>query len=139
MTIHQAVARGYNFFVVAFLGITAGAIVGELGQEGPWIFKLDEMLIIAVGIVAIVWYLVGQNRYQRSPVPLILAVVAFAAKVAGLIIEFHDTVEAGDDFGLVQSLLLLVIVASVAYYLTRPAALEQAAARASSQVPTRKP
>ncbi|HEY7779013.1 MAG TPA: hypothetical protein VIC85_02260 [Ktedonobacterales bacterium] len=137
MSIQEAVARGYNFFVVAFLGIVGGTLVGELSQEGPWLFKLDELLLITIGIVAIVWYWVGRNRFQRSPVPLILAVLAFLAKVLGLIIEFKDVIEAGDDFGLVQSLFVFMIVAAVAYYLTRPAALEAAGTPAARQTPTR--
>jgi hypothetical protein len=137
MSVQEAVMRGYNFFVVAFLGIAAGSLVGEVGQEGLWIFRLDELLIIAVGIVAIIWYLIGNNRYRRSLVPLALAVAAFAVKVVGLIIEFPDKVEAGDDFGYVQMLLLLVIVTAVAYYLTRPAALEAGRVRSGSQTPAR--
>lgn len=137
MSVNEAVARGYNFFVVAFLGIIAGSLVGEVPQEGLWVFKLDELLVIAVGIVAIVWYLIGQNRYQRSLVPLALAVAAFAAKVLGLIVEFKDTIEVGDDYSAVQVLFLLVIVAGVASYLTRPAALEAAGTRGAGQMPTR--
>ena len=137
MTVQEAMARGYNFFVVAFLGILAGGLVGELSQEGPWIFKLDELLIIAIGVVAIVWYWVGQHRFQRSPVPLILAAAGFVAKVIGLTIEFKDVVEAGDDFGIVQTLLLLVIVGAVAYYRTRPAGPEVASTRAASEAAKR--
>jgi hypothetical protein len=88
---------------VAILGIMAGSLVGEVPEEGLWRFKLDELLVIAVGIVAIVWYLIGQHRYQRSLVPLALAVVAFAAKVLGVIIEFKDTVEVGDGYGMARA------------------------------------
>src|SRR5260221_9889349 len=132
MSTEVAVARGYNFFVVAFLGIMAGSLVGEVPQEGPWGFKLDELLVIAVGIVAIVWYLIGQHRNQRSLVPLALAVAAFAAKVLGLIIEFKDTVEVGDDYLMVQALLLLVIVAGGAYHPARGPAVGGAGAPAAS-------
>lgn len=137
MSINEAVARGYNFFVVAVLGIVAGSLVGEVSQEGEWGFRLDELLMIAVGIVAIVWYLVGQHRYQRSLVPLALAVAAFLAKVVGLIIELKDVLEVGDDYTMVQVLLFLVIVAGVAYYRMRPAELEATSTRAASQIPTR--
>ncbi|HEV2461648.1 MAG TPA: hypothetical protein VGS80_25105, partial [Ktedonobacterales bacterium] len=87
MSSKEAVARGYNFFVVAFLGIVAGVLVGEVPAEGIWQFRIDELLTIAIGIVAIVWYLTGQHRYQRSLVPLALAAAAFLAKVLGVIIE----------------------------------------------------
>ena len=137
MKVNQAVARGYNFFVVAVLGIVAGTLVGEVPAEGLWIFRLDELLTITIGIVAVVWYLMGQHRYQRSLVPLALAGAAFAAKVVGLIIEFKDVVEVGDDYNMVQVLFFLVIVAGVAYYRTRPAELAAADTHGESQVPAR--
>ena len=67
--------------------------------------------------------------------PLVLAVAGFAAKMVGLTIEFGDKVEAGDDFTMVGVLLLLVIVAGVAYYRTRPAGVEADSSRAASRVP----
>ena len=137
MSVQEAVARGYNFFVVAFIGIIVGSLVGEVPEEGLWVFKLDELLIIAIGIVAIAWYLTGHHRYQHSLVPLALAAATFAAKALGLIIEFRTTVESGDDFSTSEALLLLVIVAAVVYYRTRPAALEAARARTASPTPTR--
>jgi hypothetical protein len=137
MSINEAVARGYNFFVVAFLGIVAGTLVGEVPAEGIWQFRIDELLTIAIGIVAIVWYLTGQHRYHRSLVPLALAAAAFLAKVLGVIIEFKAVLEVGDDYTVVQALLFLVIVAGVAYYRTRALELEGPSTHAESQVPTR--
>jgi hypothetical protein len=124
MSINQAVARGYNFFVVAVLGIVAGSLMGEVTQEGEWLFRCDELLAITVGVVAITWYLIGQHRYQRSPVPLALAVAAFAAKLVGLFVELKDVLEVGDDYNMLGVLVPLVIVAGVAYYRTRPSTLE---------------
>jgi hypothetical protein len=54
-----------------------------------------------------------------------------------LIIEFRATVEPGDDSSTMKALLLLVIVAGVVYYRTRPAALETAGVLPAIQVPTR--
>ena len=140
MTINQRAARGYNFFVIAVLGIVAGSLVGEIPAEGVWIFKLDDLLVVAVGVVAVAWYLVGQHRYQRSLVPLALAMAAFTAKVLGVILEFRDTLEVSDDFNMVQVLFFLLIVAAVVYYRTRPAELEGASkpmSGAASQMPSR--
>jgi hypothetical protein len=137
MSIQETVARGYNFFVAAVLGIVAGVLVGEVPEEGSWIFRIDELLVIAIGIVAVAWYLTGQHRYQRSLVPLALAVAAFLAKVLGVIIEFKAVLEVGDDYTVVQALLFLVIVAGVAYYRTRPLELNGASAPTESRVPTR--
>jgi hypothetical protein len=119
MTISQATNRGYNFFVVAFLGILAGSLISELSQESEWLFSIDELAIIAIGVIAVVWYLVGRHRLTRSWIPLLLAVLAFAAKVFGLIAELQDAQDVGDDIGMVQLLLLLVIVSAVTYGLAR--------------------
>lgn len=137
MKVNEAIARGYNFFVVAALGIMAGSLVDEALFEDEWLFKLDELLIIAIGIAAVAWYLNGQHRYQRSLVPLALAAVTFLAKVVGLILEINDAQDIGDDFVLVQVLLLLVIVAAVTYYRTRTPEPEAPGTRAEDRMPTR--
>ena len=128
MSINQAIVRGYNFFVVAFLGILAGGLVTELFQESEWLFRVDELLIIAIAIIAVVWYLVGQHRLTRSVVPILLAVGALAAKLLGLILEIKDAADVGDDIGIVQTLLVFTVVAVVAYI-----SMRQEAERLSKQ------
>ena len=115
MSVSQMMVRGYNFFVVAFLAIVGGSLVTELYQESEWLFRIDELLIIAIAALAVAWYLVGQHRLTRSPVPMLLAVVALGAKVLGLILEIKDAADVGDDIGIVQMLILFTIVAVVAY------------------------
>ena len=122
MSVKEAIARGYNFFVVAVLGILGGSVVTELVGEGEWLHRLDELLLIAIGVVAVVWYLVGRNRVSRSLVPLILAFAALGAKILGLVLEIKDPIDVGDDIGAGQFLLLFAIVAAVAYFRTRPTA-----------------
>ena len=117
MSVSQAMVRGYNFFVVAFLGVLGGSLVTELFQESEWLFRVDELLIIAIAAMAIAWYLVGQHRLRRSVIPLLLALAALAAKVLGLMLEIKDAADVGDDIGIVQSLLLFAIVTIVAYFL----------------------
>lgn len=139
MQVSEAINRGYNFFVVATLGILGGSLISELTQEPEPLFKLDELLIIAIGAVAVIWYLVGRNRTARSWIPLLLAILAFASKIFGLIVEFGDKIEVGDDIGMVQMLLLLVIVAAVAYVLAgrqiRRASAEASVSPATTQSP----
>ena len=115
MSVSQMMVRGYNFFVVAFLAIIGGSLVTELYQESEWLFRVDELLIIAIAALAVAWCLVGQHRLTRSPVPMLLAVVALGAKVFGLILEIKDAADVGDDIGIVQMLILFTIVAVVAY------------------------
>jgi len=115
MNVNQASTRGYNFFVVAFLGIVGGSLVTQVFFEDEWTHRFDELLILTIAVVAIVWYRTGQNRLNRSSVPVILAGAALLSKVAGMVLEISDTKDVGDDFDLFLLLLLFVIVASVAY------------------------
>ena len=119
MSVSQAMVRGYNFFVVAFLCILGGSLVTELFQESEWLFRIDELLIIAIAALAFVWYLVGQHQLRLSVIPLLLALAALAAKVLGLMLEIRDAADVGDDIGIVQSLLLFAIVTIGAYLLVR--------------------
>ena len=115
MNVNQAITRGYNFFVVAFLGIVGGSLVTQVFVEDEWTHRLDELLILAVAVVAIVWYRAGQNRLTLSSAPVILASAALLSKVVGMVLEINDTADVGDDYNYFMLLLLFVIVASVAY------------------------
>jgi hypothetical protein len=115
MNVVQAMTRGYNFFVVAFLGIVGGSLVTQVIFEDEWTHRLDELLLMAIAVVAIVWYRSGKNRLNQSSVPLTLAGAALLSKVFGMVLEINDTADVGDDFNYLMLLLLFVIVASVAY------------------------
>jgi hypothetical protein len=90
MKVNEAITCSYTFFVIAVLGILGGSVVTELAAEDEWLHRLDELLLIAIGVVAIVWYLAGHNRVQRSLVPPILALAALGAKILGLVLELND-------------------------------------------------
>ena len=101
MTSTDLINRGYNFFVVAFLGIIGGSLIGEIFGEAEWLFKLDEVGLVVLGALAVGWYLSGRHRYSRSWVPLLLALLALADKAFGLLVEINDLQDAGDDIGIV--------------------------------------
>jgi hypothetical protein len=121
MNVNQAVTRGYNFFVVAFLGIVGGSLVTQVFFEDEWTHRLDELLLLAIGVGAIVWYRAGQNRLTRSLVPVILAGAALLSKVVGILLEINDAKDVGDDFDYLMLLLIFAVVAIVAYVGTRRA------------------
>jgi hypothetical protein len=70
MTSTDLINRGYNFFVVAFLGIVGGTMIGEIPGEAEWLFKLDDVGLLVLGALAVGWYLLGRHRSSRSWVPL---------------------------------------------------------------------
>jgi hypothetical protein len=126
VTTNQAIVRGYNFFVVVFLGILGGSLISELPQETEWLFRVDELLIIAIAAAAIVWYRAGKNRITRSVVLVLLPFAALVVKVFGLIVEINDPADAGDDIAVVQVLVLLAIVSVIAYLRLPRTGLEMA-------------
>jgi len=136
MTSTDLIQRGYNFFVVAFLGILGGALIPTIAAEAGWLFKLDEVGLLVLGGLAVGWYLSGRHRYSRSWVPLGLSLLALADKVVGLLVELRDLQDAGDDFGLIQTLLLFVIVSAVTFGLVGRQTRQASAPEAARQVPS---
>ena len=105
--------RGNNLAIVAFLGAVALGVLGEVIMEKELIDKLDDALIVILGIIAIVWYLKKNNKFKFSYTPFILISLTFLIKVIALIIEFDDKESVGDEFGLLLPLLAMVIIAWV--------------------------
>jgi hypothetical protein len=124
MSVPQAVNRGVNLLGVALLSIDASLALFEVINETEWIDRLDDLVVVALAVAAIVWYLAGSNRFTHSPLPVIFLGLAWIMKVIGLfVIERDDANAAGPDYGLIVTLLLATIV--VAYqYLRAPRLVE---------------
>ncbi len=111
MTVREAVNRGINLLGVAILGIESTLGLFEIFNETEWIDRLDDLVVVALAITGIVWYLAGSNRYRRSPLPWILLSLAWVMKMIGLfVIERDDANAAGPDYGLIVTLLVGAIV-----------------------------
>ena len=99
MTANQALNRGYNLIVAGIL-VLAGLAFGTVGfSETDLPDKLDDFGLLAVGVIALVWYLVGSNRFKRSLVPLGLVVVALVVQILGVYLEVGDKEAFGDNIG----------------------------------------
>ncbi len=99
MTITEAINRGNNMLFTSILGLSGFAFLPESFLEDHDLYKVDDSGLFIIGIIAIIWFFIGKNRYSRSIFPVILTVVAFLVKLFGLIVEFKDKDDAGDDFG----------------------------------------
>lgn len=106
MTVTEAWHRGNNLVATAILGLSGLAFLPELFLETEHPYKIDEAVLFLIGAFAVGWYLKGKNKFTRSIVPVILVWLAFATKVMGLVIEFKDKEDAGDDFGALILFLL---------------------------------
>lgn len=120
MTVREAVNRGTNFFGVAVLAIDASLGLFEIFNENEWIDRLDDLVITALAIIGIVWYLAGRNRYRSSPWPLVLLGASWILKMVTVFVTEHDDANAvGPDYGLIVTLLLATIVFGWQYFRTR--------------------
>ena len=109
MTVDEAYQRGNNLVATAIVALSGLAFLPEFFLEDEAPYKLDEFLLFVLGIAAIAWYLRGRNRVTRSLVPIVLVVAAFVVKIIGLVLEFKDKEDAGDDYGA----LILFALASI--------------------------
>jgi hypothetical protein len=99
MTTEQALNRGFNLMLTAFLLLTGLAFASGGIRENDLTDKLDDLVLLAGGIVLLVWYLIGDNRYRRSLVPVIIILLAVPLQIWGLLNEINDTAAVGNDIG----------------------------------------
>ncbi|HEY8595429.1 MAG TPA: hypothetical protein VIL84_09300 [Devosiaceae bacterium] len=118
MDVTQSVNRTVNLVGVAIASVAGFAFAPEMLIEPDMIDKVDDFLILLVGIAAIVWYLREGHRYARSLVPVVAVVAAAALKVFAIVVEIADPEDVGDDFG---GLILFVLGSALAIYLYRKA------------------
>ena len=114
MNIAQSVNRSVNLVGVAVVALAGFAFAPEAIIEPDAIDKVDDTLILLIGIGAIVWYLRNGNRLVRSIVPILLMAVGLLLKIFAVIVEFADPEDVGDDFG---GLILFVLATGLVIYL----------------------
>jgi len=122
MTVQEAVNRGYNLLVCSIV-ILAGAAFGSvIVNEAELNDKLDDGILLAVGIIALVWYLWSTNRLKRSWIPILLVALALAGQIIGVLIEKDDKEAFGDNIG--GMIIYLPTLLFAIYQYVRPPKLE---------------
>ena len=119
MDISQSVNRTVNLIGATVAGLAGFAFAPEMIIEPEFIDKVDDFLLLLVGVAAIAWYLRNANRYARSIMPIVFVGMALVLKVFAVIVEFADPEDVGDDFG---GLILFVLGVAFVIYLYRRAA-----------------
>jgi uncharacterized membrane protein YGL010W len=139
MTLQNAINRGYNLLActaLALAGLAFGTVVFE---EADLLDKVDDIGFLVIGAVAVIWYLVGRNRFKRSLVPIVLSGIAIIVQVVGLVLEKDNPASFGDNIGGMWLFVPLFFVLAVQFYVNRRhlvAATEVTAASESSTVST---
>ena len=115
MTVTESINRGYNLLVttVLFFGGLAFGTVGFAETDLP--DKIDDFGLLAVGLIAVAWYLMADHRLQRSVLPLALAVAAVVLQLVAVPLESDDTTAFGDNIGGLVLLVPFVIFAAIQY------------------------
>jgi hypothetical protein len=91
--------RGNNLVATATLAIAGLAFLPEFFVEDDLINKIDDGLLFIIGIVAVIWYRTGFNKYTRSKTIIYLTIAALVTKIGGILMEITDKTDMGDDFG----------------------------------------
>ena len=113
MNVTQSVNRTVNLIGVAIAGLAGFAFAPEAIIEPDVIDKVDDTLILLLGIGAIVWYLRNGNRYARSLMPIVFVGVALLLKIFAIVVEIADPEDVGDDFG---GLILFALATALLIY-----------------------
>jgi hypothetical protein len=119
MTVQQAYWRGFNLMATAFIFLTGLAFASGGIRENDLTDKLDDLTLLGLGIVLLAWYLIGENRYRRSWVPVVVVVLALVpVQLYGLINEINDKDAIGNDIG--GMFIYVPLVAFTLYQCLRP-------------------
>jgi hypothetical protein len=89
--------RGYNLMMTAFLFVGGLAFGLSAISEGDLPDKIDDIAVLAIGVIALAWYRLGSSRFQRSWLPLLLVALTIASLVVGILIESGDRQSLSDN------------------------------------------
>lgn len=114
MTTQEAYIRGNNLVAASIVALAGFAFAPEIFLEDEIPFKIDDILLLLLGIGAIVWYKMGNHRYTRSIVPIFFVFASLLVKFGGILVEIKEKDDVGDDFG---GLILFILSAALVTWL----------------------
>ena len=110
--LREAANRAVNLVAATVLGLVALTFGSEVFNEVDPIDKVDNTLILIVGVACVAWYFLSRNWAKRSVLPLVFAGAALGAQIVGIVLEYQDPVAFGDDIpGMILFVPFLVILA----------------------------
>ena len=119
MKLTESINRGFNLLGTSIVALAGFAFTAEIFMESEWIDKADDIGLLVLAVVGIIWYLTRNNRYQRSIMPVVLVVLSLLVKIAAIMIEFKDPDDVGDDFGGLVLFILATILVVYQYRKTK--------------------
>lgn len=119
MTIRESINRGFNLLGTSVVALAGFAFTAEIFLENDWPDKIDDIALLVLCLVGIIWYLTGKNKYMRSIMPVVLIILSLLAKIMAIIIERDDKDAVGDDFGGLTLFVLATILIIFQYRKTK--------------------
>jgi len=99
MNLKDSINRTTNLAATTISALAGFAFLPEVFVEDKLQYKLDDALLFVLGIVAMGWYMKGENRFSRSVLPVLFVFAGLLIKFLGVIIEIKEKDDVGDDFG----------------------------------------
>ncbi len=118
MTVKESINHGYNLMVTTVL-LFGGLAFGTLAfspVEDDWFDRLDDIGLPIIGVICLVWFLSGRNRYKRSVVPIVLTGLALLIQLVAIPLERDSAAAFGDNIGGIVLLLPFFLFALVYYF-----------------------
>ncbi|MCI4354452.1 MAG: hypothetical protein L3K06_03715 [Thermoplasmata archaeon] len=115
LSLRDAINQGFNRMAAAILGIAGLGFGSLIFEEADPIDKVDNSILVVVAILAVAWYFTARHRFERSPIPVLLAGLAVAGQILGIGIEYADATAIGDDIGGTLVYLPTLIVLYLVY------------------------
>lgn len=88
-----------NFFSFSFVSIIGLSMFPELFLEDDPSDKIDDALIVLLGIAGIVWYKKTGHKSNKTTGSIIMFILAILIKIMAIVIERADKEAVGDDIG----------------------------------------
>jgi|SRR5579884_2567106 len=98
-----------NYLVTTVTSILGFTLIYEVITEDDVMDKLDDFLMLVLGIVAIWWYKKTGHKGTGSGTAVIISGLAVLFKIMAIMVEHADAEAVGDDIGILISVLLLFI------------------------------
>ncbi len=121
MTLKESINHGFNLMMTAVLffgGIAFGTLAFS-PTENDWLDRFDDIGLPLIGLVCVVWFLTGRNRYKQSVVPLVLAGLALVIQLIAIPLEHDDPAAFGDNIGGLVFLVPFFIFALIYFLRSR--------------------
>ena len=84
--------------VLVFSGIAFGAILFS-PVENDWADRFDDIGLPLIGLICLAWFVMGDNRFRRTVIPVVLAGIALVVQALAIPLERDDAAAFGDNIG----------------------------------------